>query len=146
MAKYARVVDDVAVDVVSGNPTGRYHPTIAAQFKTVPNSVLVGSRLVNGAWQAPAAPQPEPEPEARPLALTHIAFIRLAREAGGLTPESYLAAEANPALAFFWSMFKLATVIERDDPDVRAGADAWQALGYITAEGKAALFDQWPTA
>jgi hypothetical protein len=146
MAKYARILDGVAVDVVVGNPTGRYHLSLVSQFQTVPNSVVEGSRLVAGTWQPPDPVEPVPEAVPRPLPLTHIAFIRLVREAGGLTPESYLAAEANPTLGFFWAMFKLATVIERDDPDVRAGADAWQALGYITGDGKAAIFDQWPTA
>jgi hypothetical protein len=146
MAKYARIIDGVAVDVVTGSPNGRYHPSLVSQFQTVPNGVVEGSRLVSGSWQPPAVVEQPQAPPAPALSLSHIAFVRHAREVGGLTPEGYLEAKANPLLAFFWEMFGLATVIERDDPDVREGADAWQALGYITEQGKTAIFDQWPTA
>jgi hypothetical protein len=144
MAKKARIVDGVAVDVTTASLTGRFHPDLVSQFQTVPNSVVEGSRLVAGVWQAPEAPGSQEE-AAQPLALTHIAFIRHALEVGGLTQEAYLAAKAEPQLAFFWEMFGLATVIERDDGDVRQGAVALQQLGFLTEDGRQAIFDQWPT-
>lgn len=145
MAKRARVVDGVAVDVITVSPNGRYHPTIAAQFQTVPAFVSEGFRLVNGEWQAPPDAPAEPETPAAPRSLTHIEFVRHAREAGGLTPEAYLQAQGDQNLAFFWAMFNLATAVERDDPDVRAGADAFEQLGYLSTAGKTAIFDNWPT-
>lgn len=61
MAKYARVVGDVAVDV-STNPGAEFHPTIAAQFVAVPNVVQRGWHLVDGTWTAPAPSEPAPAP------------------------------------------------------------------------------------
>lgn len=55
MAKKARIVNDVATDVTEADPAGLHHPDIAAQFVTVPNAVVIGSRRVNGVWQHPDA-------------------------------------------------------------------------------------------
>lgn len=60
--KYARVIDDVAVDVCDADPAERFHPNIAASFVEVPDHVLQGmSRDEEGEWIVP--PEPEPEPE-----------------------------------------------------------------------------------
>lgn len=50
--KYARVVNDVAVDVRDTNPDGAYTAEIAAQFIQVPDSVRNGHRLIDGTWTA----------------------------------------------------------------------------------------------
>ncbi|MDP3638686.1 MAG: hypothetical protein Q8R51_14995, partial [Azonexus sp.] len=54
MNKQARIVDDVAVDVVTGNPTEMFHPDIAAQFEPVPDNVETGWRHdpQTGVWSA----------------------------------------------------------------------------------------------
>jgi hypothetical protein len=62
MSKSARIINDAAVDVVTGDPAAIFHPAVAAEFVSVPDEVLVGSRLVNGAWTEPAA-QPGPAPQ-----------------------------------------------------------------------------------
>lgn len=65
---YARIINSVAVDV-STDPANQFHPTIAAEFTQVPDDVVRGSTLVDGAWQAPVPyiePEPEPEPEVIP--------------------------------------------------------------------------------
>lgn len=65
MTNYARIINDVAVDV-SSNPAEQFHPSIAAEFQLVPDEVRQGWRRVDGQWQAPE-PQPGSEPEpARP--------------------------------------------------------------------------------
>lgn len=65
MSAYARIVDDVAVDVCT-DPSTHFHPLIAAQFETVPVDVVVGSRRIDGQWQPP---QPvAPLPDVLPLA------------------------------------------------------------------------------
>lgn len=61
MTNFARIINDVAVDV-SSNPAEQFHPSIAAEFQPVPDEVRQGWRLVDGQWQAPE-PQPSPEPE-----------------------------------------------------------------------------------
>ena len=57
MANYARIINNVAVDV-SPNPQEEFHPDIAAQFEPVPDEVKQGwIRNEAGEWEAP-----EPEP------------------------------------------------------------------------------------
>lgn len=62
MANFARIINDVAVDV-STDPANSFHPDIARQFEPVPDEVQVGWIRKDGQWSAPApAPQPEPTP------------------------------------------------------------------------------------
>jgi hypothetical protein len=65
MANKARIIDGIAVDV-STEPAKHFHPSIAAEFVTVPAAVQPGWRLVDGTWSAPPAPEPQPEPEPAP--------------------------------------------------------------------------------
>ena len=62
MANFARVIDSTAVDV-STDPTNHFHPSIAAEFVSVPDYVAPQWRMVDDEWQAPPAPEPAPEPE-----------------------------------------------------------------------------------
>ena len=65
MTNFARVINDVAVDV-SSTPAEQFHPSIAEQFEPVPDEVQAGwVRNEDGEWEAPA-PTPEPEPEPTP--------------------------------------------------------------------------------
>ena len=63
MSKQARIVDDVAVDVVTGDPAEMFHPDIAAQFDSVSDNVETGWRRdpQTGLWSAPEAAQEQPE-------------------------------------------------------------------------------------
>lgn len=62
MANFARIINNVAVDV-SSNPATHFHPDIARQFEPVPDEVQSGWIRKDGQWSAPApAPQPEPVP------------------------------------------------------------------------------------
>lgn len=59
MANFARIINNVAVDV-SVDPASMFHSTIAAQFVAVPDAVAVGWIKGNANnWSAPA-PQPAP--------------------------------------------------------------------------------------
>lgn len=61
MTNFARIINDVAVDV-SSNPAEEFHPSIAAEFEPVPDEVQVGwGRNEDGEWEAPT-PTPEPTP------------------------------------------------------------------------------------
>ena len=64
MSKQARIVDNVAVDFVAGNPADFFHPSIAAEFGQVPDEVEPGWRRdpVTGSWSAPAQVEPQTEP------------------------------------------------------------------------------------
>ena len=62
MTNYARIINDVAVDV-SSNPTNQFHPDIAREFEQVPDDVKQGWVRIDGVWSEPApTPQPEPTP------------------------------------------------------------------------------------
>ena len=62
MANFARVINNTAVDV-STDPTNHFHPSVAAEFVSVPDYVAPQWRMVDDEWQAPLAPEPAPEPE-----------------------------------------------------------------------------------
>ena len=77
---FARIINDVAVDVTTADPAERYHPLLAVEFVEVPADVAVGSRLVDGVWIAPVPVEPEPEPPA-PIQMAIIDFLRLFTQA-----------------------------------------------------------------
>lgn len=53
--KKAWIENDIIRDVAPGNPAECYHPAIAIHYDTdVPDDVLPGARLVDGAWVNPA--------------------------------------------------------------------------------------------
>ena len=60
MTNFARVINDVAVDV-SSNPANSFHPDIAREFEQVPDNVKQDWVRIDGVWSAPA-PSPEPTP------------------------------------------------------------------------------------
>lgn len=64
MANYARIVNGVAVDV-SATPESDFHPAIAAEFQSVPDTVRAGwKRNAQGEWSAPpAVTPPAPAPD-----------------------------------------------------------------------------------
>lgn len=57
---WARVTNDVAVEVIAFDPDGRFVPEVVAMFSPVPDGVVVGSvRGADGNWTAPQAPDAE---------------------------------------------------------------------------------------
>lgn len=50
--KYARIIDNIVVEVVTNNPNEIFHPSIAEQFVEVPNDVTPESKLdpETGEW------------------------------------------------------------------------------------------------
>ena len=66
MTNFARVINDVAVDV-SSTPAEQFHPSIAEQFEPVPDEVQAGwVRNEDGEWEAPA-PSPSEAPKVSPV-------------------------------------------------------------------------------
>lgn len=62
MANFARVINNIAVDV-STDPNNQFHPDIAREFEPVPDEVKPGWVRTDGKWEAPGpTPQPEPGP------------------------------------------------------------------------------------
>jgi len=58
MSKQARIVNSVAVDVVTGDPAEFFHPDIAKDFVPVPEQVESGWSVTAGKWSAPAPVEP----------------------------------------------------------------------------------------
>lgn len=73
---YARIVNDVAVDVTATDPATLFHATVAAEFEVVPDEVGLGSRRVAGVWIA-ADPDPVPPAQPQPIQMAIIDFLRL---------------------------------------------------------------------
>ena len=101
MTNFARVIDNVAVDV-STDPENSFHPDIAAQFEPVPDNVQFGwVRDSKGTWTAPVAPEPEPAAVTYPK-VGPIAFQML------FTPAEMIAADelkaTDKVLASFWKL------------------------------------------
>ena len=62
MANFARIINEIAVDV-STDPAHCFHPDIAREFVSVPDEVRPGWVRKDGQWSAPEpVPQPEPVP------------------------------------------------------------------------------------
>lgn len=61
--KYARIVNNAAVDTRDTSPDGCFTPNIVEQFIEVPDTVEDGWTVENGKWSAPViAPVIEPTP------------------------------------------------------------------------------------
>ena len=66
MTNFARIINDVAVDV-SSTPAEQFHPSIAEQFEPVPDEVQAGwVRNEDGEWEAPA-PSPSEATKVSPV-------------------------------------------------------------------------------
>lgn len=58
MANFARIIDNVAVDV-STDPAAEFHPLLAREFAPVPDNVARGwVRDGKGQWHAPVVAVP----------------------------------------------------------------------------------------
>ena len=83
MSNYARIVDNVAVDV-SAAPHDQFHPILAKEFVEVPAEVQPGWIKVEGVWTAPPAVEPvepvEPQPSYPTVGSIHFKMLFTANE------------------------------------------------------------------
>lgn len=56
--KYARIINNTAIDVRSDSPENYFTPEIAAEFKEVPDHIEDHWFLINDIWTAPIIPEP----------------------------------------------------------------------------------------
>lgn len=104
---FARIIDDVAIDV-SDNPEEHFHPDIAAEFVSVPDTVEPGWRLVDEEWTAPEVPS-VPEVAIEPKEVDPITFKLLFTSAERIAAKVLRA--SDPAIDDFWAIL--------DDPRTR---------------------------
>lgn len=152
--KFARVSDKVAVDVVVSDPALLFHPTLAAEFVSVPDNVRVGSVLTGKTWSSPPD-QPPITPDVVPVQMAVIEFLRLftSTELAGfnalrkacqaLTPPDYQAAAGGDQtkadlvgfevfLTFYDAL--RSGLIELNHPETVQGLGLLVPLGVLTAE------------
>lgn len=108
MSNYARIVDNVAVDV-SAAPYEHFHPTLAGEFVEVPAEVQAGWIKVEGVWAAPAALEPvepvepvEPQPSYPTVGPIHFQMLFTSQEA--VAAEG--ARATDPVLNRFWKLIE----------------------------------------
>ena len=77
--KYARIVNNSAVDVRSDSPEGLFVPTLVADFIEVPDTVENGWSLADGEWTAPVVYVPTDAEAARILEISNITAAAEAR-------------------------------------------------------------------
>ena len=129
--KKARVINNVAVDVVVSDPAEFFHPNIATQFELVPDEVEAGwlRDAATGAWLAPEPVELKPEtPAAFPM-VSPVEFKLL------FTAQERVAIKAaratDPAIDDFYDII--------EDPrltHVSLGLQSTQdALGYLETKG-----------
>lgn len=96
MSKYARIINNIAVDV-STNPTEHFHPIIAAQFVVVPDSVKPGWIKSGSTWSAPPDSPVPASPEPIYPKLTPVQFKLLFTSVERIA--IYAAKDADPVLS-----------------------------------------------
>jgi hypothetical protein len=129
--KKARVINNVAVDVVVSDPAEFFHPNIATQFELVPDEVEAGwlRDAATGAWLAPEPVELQPEPPAAFPKVSPVEFKLL------FTAQERVAIKAaratDPAIDDFFGII--------EDPrltHVNLGLQSTQdALAYLEAKG-----------
>lgn len=127
MTNYARIINEVAVDV-STDPATHFHPDIAREFVAVPDNVQPGWRLIEGIWTEPAPVDP-PAPVAEHPTVSPIEFKLL------FTLQERLAInkvrDTDPVLDDFFGLI--------EDPRltfVDLGLQSTRdAIGYLAAQG-----------
>lgn len=132
MANFARIVDNVAVDV-SPDPANHFHPELAAQFVAVPDEVGPQWRLVAGQWQAPA---PEPAAPASLPLLTPMQFYLAFKPAERIA----IKGSADPIVKEFWATYELAVQVGAPiDPNLASVVGGVQYLATPAPNGPGIL-------
>lgn len=134
--KYARIVNNSAVDVRTESPEGFFTPDIVAEFVEVPDEVENGWTIENGVWSAPPepAPVPPPKPESAKIPLIGpLAFQMLFKVDELVAIDA--AKETDPVVRIFWNLLNdpRTDVVDRNLKTVQDGLRYLEAKGLIGA-------------
>jgi len=165
--KHARILNNVAVDVVDGDPSAMFAPDVAEVFVPVPDEVVHGSvrlaTIVGGAltagtsWHPPRTyieeylpgtyrysttaevPRPEWVPAAPVRHITRLAFMDRLTDAEAISIDLASIGATIEAAKVRRAMEKVraATYIDLNRADTRAGVQAMETAGLL-APGRAA--------
>ena len=100
MTNFARIINDVAVDV-SSNPAEQFHPEIAKDFVPVPDQVESGWSVSAGKWSPPAPVEPTTPAAVYPK-VGPIAFQMLFKVDELVAIDA--AKDTNAAIRIFWKL------------------------------------------
>lgn len=142
MTKFARVVNDEAVDVFDTDPAGLFTPDIT--FEAVPDEVVRGSRrhldeFEQVVWEAPNVAISDSRPSQYGRIITRLAFLSRFTDAEAVAIDlaSIGATVQAAALRRANAKISAAEEIQLDNSETRAGVQALETAGLI-ASGRAA--------
>ena len=130
MSNYARIIDNVAVDVCA-DPANSFHPSIAVEFQLVSDNVQPGWRLIEGVWTEPAPVDP-PAPVAEHPKVSPVEFKLL------FTAQERVAIKAaratDPVIDDFYDVVEdpRLTFVDLALPSVQEALQYLAATGMIT--------------
>lgn len=137
MTNYARIINDIAVDVSSA-PEECFHPTIAAEFVAVPENVSPGWKLVDGEWEAPEEVSP-PTPQQVFPKVSPIEFKLLFTSAERLAIKA--ARETDPVVDDFFEIVEdpRLTYVDLNLQSTQDGLSYLVSQSLITEQRKAEI-------
>lgn len=134
MSKFVRVENEVAVDVVTGDPSTMFHPSLACQFVACPDEVCSGWTLSNGKWSAPVVVEQSPvEQTSTPVVTTveKLAFMSLFKDEE--LAAIYSTAKEQVMVEVWLDKLKLATFVDLADQRTIDGVNGLVAANLLTA-------------
>lgn len=149
MSTFARIIDDIAVDVCRVPPDQAFCEALALQFVAVPEEVVPGSRrsldeFGDVIWTAPVvvAPAPPPPPYYGRI-ITRLAFLRRFTDAEAVAID--LASIGNTVqsamLRRAQAKISAAEEIQLDNTETRDGVLALETAGILATGRAAAILD-----
>jgi len=132
MTTYARIIDNVAAEVIDFDPAGRFTGEIAAMFTKVPDGTGQNDTLnQDGTWTKWIAP---PEPEPTPVSIRTLTKLEyMDRFTDAELAGIYTAAKSVVHVEIWLEKFKLATEVNLDDPRTLFGLQAMESAGLLAA-------------
>lgn len=132
MTNFARIVDNVVVDVINSEPQEAFHAELASSFVPVPDTVALGWTKSGTKWAAPKQVDPPAVPETPKPPLAKSQFLAF------LTREERLAIRGNrttDALADdFLLMLDETGALDCSTADTQAAFAHFVEAGYLTQQ------------
>lgn len=149
MSTFARIIDDIAVDVCRVSPDQAFCEALALQFVAVPDEVVPGSRrsldeFGDVIWTAPVvvAPPPPPQPYYGRI-ITRLAFLNRFTDAEAIAIDLASTGATAQAATLRRAQAKINTAeeIQLDNAETRAGVQALETAGLLAAGRATAILD-----
>lgn len=137
MTKFAKVVNDIVVDVLD-DPTTQVHPSLQGDYIKVPDGTKPGFIKNGRKYEAPVEPEVEAPTAAQASThLTKLDFLRRFSRAERIALRAEI--EADPVVGDFMMMLDLASSVDLADGDVIEGIAYLEDNGLLEAGRKDAI-------